>query len=244
MVLTDIEMANGIAMIILDAISIALGIIIASRYRTYKNRVFLFVGFTWITLSCPWWPGAISFILVSLSMAPLTPEAYFILGNILIPIALITWLAAFTELSYPEKQKMIILLSIISSIIFYIIFFYYLGADRNMIGVLKGTNLIDVQYNTVVATYYLIILILLLLTGFLFARESMKSENPEIRLKGKLLLVAFLLYVIGAMLDTILPLEIPTLILFRGFELASAIVFYFAFILPNFVKKLFIKEKA
>ena len=241
--LEQIEFANGLAMIIINVITITLGLLIMSKYLKYKSRPLLFVGFTIIGLSTPWWPGATSFILVALDMAPLSAEMYFIMGNILIPVALVTWIAGFTELKYPEKEKVAVTLALITSIIYLIFFFYYLGADKSMIGALKGKNSIDVKYDTVVSIFYLVVLVLLLVTGYLFARTSMKSGDPEIELKGKLLLIAFLLYFIGAMLDTFLYLEIETLILFRGFELASVIVFYWGFVLPKFMKKLFIKEK-
>jgi len=244
MVLEDIEIANGIAMIIIDVIAIALGLIIMSKYRKIKSRPLLLVGFAIIGLSTPWWPGAISFILVATGSAPLSAEVYFTMGNILIPGAVITWLAGFSELKYPEKEKIIVSIAVITSVIYLVFFFYYLGADITMIGELKGTNSIDVLYNnSVVGTYYICLLVVLLITGYLFARTSMKSGDAEIELKGKLLLLAFILYVTGAMLDTLLFLDLFALILIRGFELASVIVFYWGFVLPKFMKKLFIKEQ-
>ncbi len=242
MVLESIEIVNGIAMIILDAISITLGLIIASKYVKYKNPAFIYVGFTIICLSSPWWPGAISYILLSLNMLGLTSQVYFIIGNVFIPAAVVTWLAAFTKFIYPNKQKIVVILALITGIIFLIFFFYYLEADITMIGILTGTNQFDVQYNTVVVIYYTAILVILLITGYMFAKQSMKSDNPEIRLKGKLLLLAFILYVVGALLDSFLLLDIGTLILFRGLQLAAAFIFYTGFILPNWMKKLLIKK--
>ncbi len=242
-ILDQIELANGIAMIIIDVIAISLGLIIMSKYRKIKSRPLLLVGFTIIGLSSPWWPGAISFLLIAMGSAPLTAEVYFIIGNIFIPVAVVTWLAGFTELKYPDKEKIVTLIALITSLIYLIIFFYYLGEDITMIGELKGKNGIDVLYNNaIVGTYYISLLALVLVTGYLFARTSMKSGDAEIELKGKLLLIAFILYVIGGLLDTLLFLDIPTLIIIRGFELASVIVFYWGFVLPTFMKKIFIRE--
>ena len=79
-------------------------------------------------------------------------------------------------------------------------------------------------------------------TGFLFTRESLKSEDLEIRLKGKLIFIAFILFTIGSGLDTSIPLNFVTLPIIRGFEIASAIVFYFGFFLPKWFKKFIKKE--
>jgi hypothetical protein len=71
----------------------------------------------------------------------------------------------------------------------------------------------------------------------------MKIDNPETRLKGKLLLVAFPSFAVGALLDSMIPTSPLTLIILRSILILSAIMFYTAFMLPNWIKKLFIKQK-
>ncbi|MGQ4875577.1 MAG: hypothetical protein ACP6IY_16030 [Promethearchaeia archaeon] len=239
MPLESLEVANGVLMLILNVISLSVGIKIFSKYFKLKQRVFFFVGLAWIFISCPWYPGGISFIMVLISGQYLDANIYMILGNVLIPIALVCWMVAFTDLVYKSKQKLIITAFIIYGAVFYVIFFYLLGIDPLLIGEVKG---IDVKYNTFVVIYSISVLFIVIITGILFTRESLKSEDPEIRLKGKFLLLAFILFVIGASLDAMLTLNIITLILFRGFEISSAIAFYFGFILPERIKKFLIKE--
>ena len=83
----------------------------------------------------------------------------------------------------------------------------------------------------------------MLVTGFLFTRESLKSSDATIRLKGKLLLTAFVLFIIGAGLDTSIPLNLLTLSIYRTLEVLSAIFFYGGFYLPTWMKEIFIRNK-
>ena len=78
-----------------------------------------------------------------------------------------------------------------------------------------------------------------------------KSNEYEIRLKGNLLLLGMLLFIIGMTIDTIVynTLEpiyegaISIRILARISLLFSAIFFYGCFMLPEWMKKLFMKKK-
>lgn len=238
MALESLEIANGILMIILVTIAIIVGLTIASKFFQYKQKEFLYVGIAWCFMVCPWYPGALSFIMVLLTGQYLPTETYMIIGNVFIPIAIVLWLAAWTEFLYEQKQKLIVTIFIIYGIIFLIIFFSLLSLDPSLIGNVMG---IDVKYGNFIAFYYVTIEIVILLTGYLFVKKSMHSDNPEIRLKSKFLLLAFIFYVIGSTLDTLLTLDWITLALFRGFEIASAFSFYLGFILPSFVKKIFIE---
>ena len=70
----------------------------------------------------------------------------------------------------------------------------------------------------------------------------MKSEKPNIKLKGKIILLAFLFFIIGATLEAAIPLVPITVIIARVILIISAIMFYNGFILPNAVKRFLLKE--
>ena len=91
--------------------------------------------------------------------------------------------------------------------------------------------------------FFIFILISFVFTGIIIAMISMRAENLEIKLKGKLLLLAFILFAIGAALDAVGPLIPLTVVLTRIILILSAIAFYSGFILPNWMKKLFLKEE-
>ncbi len=232
-----LELLNGILLLIFNVIALLIGTKILSKYIQYKQKVLLYIGFTWIFLSCPWYPAGISFIMFLVTRRYLNPVIYMIIGNIFIPIAIILWLVAFTDLVWKKKHKIVIPIFMAYSAVFYVIFFYLLSIDPLLIGDVKG---IDVQYNTFIVFYTITILIVIIFTAILFILEAMKSDNPEIQLKGKFLLLAFALFIVGALLDSILGLNYIILLITRGFQITAGISFYLGFILPAKVKKIFL----
>ena len=239
MALTPIEIVNGFLALIWVIISIIIGIIIASRYRKYKQKVLIYVGLSWIGIANGWFPTSISFILTLTTGNGLTPVIYFFIGNAFIPVTLFIWMIVITELMYKEKQKVILLIFAIIGVLFDIYLFYYLINDPSVIGELQGP--VDVQYKSITALYLIFILLTTLVTGLLFAREALKSEKPETRLKGKFLAAAFISYTIGAITDAVVPLNFITLPLIRILLITSAIEFYIGWMLPEMIKDRLIK---
>jgi hypothetical protein len=240
MELGALDIMNGLVLILFCTLSIYLGIRISAKYFKYKQRQLLLVGLTWIFLVCPWYPASISFIMFLITGESLTAIPYFIIGNVFIPIAVVLWIIALTDFIYTSKQKLLVSLFTLYGVVFYVLFFIFISIDPSIIGYLKGYT--DVQYNTFTILYVFTILVIAIITGILFARESLKSEDPEIRLKGKFLFLAFLLFVIGSSLDAIIPLNFITLPIIRTIEILSALSFYCGFILPKIVKKFFLKR--
>ena len=83
---------------------------------------------------------------------------------------------------------------------------------------------------------------LALITGLIFARESLKSDDSEIKLKGKILLIAFILFAIGAILDVISNLVVSNIVA-RLIIVISSWLFYVGFVLPDWTKKLFLSNE-
>ncbi|MEJ2279760.1 MAG: hypothetical protein P8Y70_18755 [Candidatus Lokiarchaeota archaeon] len=236
-----LEIINGITLLTLCSISITLGIKIVSRYFELKNRIYLFVGFTWIFLTSPWYPGAISFIYALFTKNALPESIYFIIGNIFIPIALFLWITAFTDLIYENHQKLIQTIFLIFGVIFYIVFFVLLIYAPNQIGTTIGIT--DVKYTGFIVVYSLIVLVIELGTGILFGKQSFKSDNPEVKLKGKFLILAFVIFVIGVGFDALTSINFITLPIMRTLEILSAFLFYLGFILPKRIKNIFLLKK-
>lgn len=209
------------------------------KYFELKKSIFLLVGITWIGLSEPWWPSSISFIVAAISGEGLSPEMYFLIGNILIPLFVMTWITAFANLLYPTKRLLLQILTAIHGIGFLIIFFSALLTDPSQIGTLEGA--VDVEYLSLVRIYLLSVLVILIVTGVLFARQSIKVDDSEVKLKGKFLLFAFIFFVAGAAFDSAVVLNAITLPIVRIILIASALCFYGGFILPDWMKKLFLK---
>ena len=81
-------------------------------------------------------------------------------------------------------------------------FFALLLSDSqaSLVGKLIGD--VDVQYSPLMIVILIIALGTILVTGVTFGLESLKTDSPEIKLKGKMLIVAFISYVSGAALDS------------------------------------------
>ena len=242
MELQPLDYLNGALSIIVVAISFYVGIKIISKYKETKNKLFLYVGFVAICTSEPWWPHVISFFYVPLTGNMLAPEMYFIIGNIFIPISILLWLMAFSEFKLEKRKRQITILGIIYFIIYEIILLSLIMIDAEEF---IGTQIpaIDVQYNPIMIGLLITALLIILPTGVMFGKESLKSSNPEVRMKGKFLILAFFSFCIGASVDVLISSTPATLTIARVLLVIAAFGFLGGFIPPDWMKKLLIKEE-
>ena len=113
--------------------------------------------------------------------------------------------------------------------------FYYYITDIRVIAVF--VNPVDITLGLYTITYLLLILGMILLSGIVLAIEFFTKGNPETKLKGKFLLIAFVIFVIGAFLETFI--SFPPIRLLLAF---SGIMFYIGFMMPESIKKRFLKD--
>ncbi|MFW9875861.1 MAG: hypothetical protein ACFFG0_22385 [Candidatus Thorarchaeota archaeon] len=244
MELTPDQILNGIFSLIFVVISILIGLTIISKYPKSKNRTVLFVGFVWLGIVSSWYASSSSFLVALITGGDgymSTPPYYFIIGAAPLPITAFIWMFAFTELLYRDKKRIILLIFAITGIIFEIALFILLLIDYDLVGTV--TSPVDAEYELFVTIYQIFLVILVLISGTLFARESLKSDTPEIKLKGRLLLTAFLSFVIGSILEILSGISIVVLIIARLLLISSSIEFYGGFILPRWMEKLFLRNK-
>jgi hypothetical protein len=238
--LTLLEILTGTLNLIFVIISLIVGLKILSKYFEFKKKYYIYVGITWIGISTPWMHGALAFILLFFNIV-LAEEIRFIIGYVFIPIITVLWLITFTDFMYREKKKILVGAYIIISLVCEFLFFYFLFTDRvNMIGYFERT--FSAVYRPFVRFTLLFFLVSALITFLLFANQSRKSDDPELSLKGKFLIVAFLTYAACAILDSFFLFSAVIVVIVRLLLMSSAIEFYFGWILPESVKKLFIKE--
>ena len=240
MELTVIQFLAGFFALILAISSIYVGIHIASRYRKVNSKIFLYIGIGWIGLFNAFWPSAINFILVITTGTTLSEVQYFIIGLITSPIFFFIWMIGVTELLYKKKQKLILMFALIYGIIYEFILFYYVFTDPSKIGELQGP--VDVKYAGLILLLLLVIISLVLITGILFTRHSLKSESKENKLRGIFLLYAFIVYFIGMMLDAGVDLNVITLPIVRLFLISCSLACYIGIIMPKFIKKILLKS--
>ncbi|MHA1489270.1 MAG: hypothetical protein ACTSRI_06410 [Promethearchaeota archaeon] len=249
MVLEILDFLQGSFSLVFVCFSLILALKIFSKYFEYKTRTYIFVSLTWIGVASPWFPDSISFLKILIFNAPLEPEWYFIIGNALLPFFLLCWLVAFTDLLYKDKQKLILSIFIILGVIFEILFFYLLITDIDEIGVFLRP--FQVEFGTLITIYFIMFIAIILISGVLFAKQSIKSEKPDVILKGKFLFLAFISFTIGAILDSAIgsildatdPLLPIFVVIIRLILISSALEFYCGFILPKWLENFLIKDK-
>ena len=244
MVLTPDEILNGIFSLIFAVVSVIIGLTILSKYPKSKNRTVLLVGLVWLGIVSSWYASSSSFLIALITGGDgymSAPPYYFIIGAAPLPVTAFIWMIAFTDLLYRDKKKTILLIFGISGIAFEIALFTLLLIDYNLVGTV--TSEVDAEYELFVTVYQIFLVLIVLVSGLLFARESLKSDSPEIKLKGKLLAAAFLSFVIGSLLEILSGISIVILILARIILISSSIEFYGGFILPRWMEKLFLRKK-
>ncbi|MFX1339964.1 MAG: hypothetical protein ACFFDK_15235 [Promethearchaeota archaeon] len=238
--LTSLEILNGSMSLIMVIIDIIVGSMLISKYFNYKSRPLLFMGISLILLTEVWFTHGLALILILITGNGLSPEMFFICAYTLVPWATLAWMVVITDLIYKKKQKLILLIYAIFGVVYNLIFFYLLFTNISLIGQLDSP--IDPHTGPFMTGYLLIILINVFITGFLFYRESHKSQDSKIRLKGLLFFLSSTSFVIASILDT-LPLNIIIIIIVRILLVLAAIEVYGAFLLPEWMKKLFLKQE-
>ena len=243
MTLTNLEILKGTCNIIGVLFGVLAGVVIALKYSRYKKRELLLMGIVGILVTEPWWPHSISFLyaLVSGSNQGLDPRVFFLLGNLLIPLGIITWLWVFSDLAYRNRRRLILFIGVSYLVTYEIIFFSLLFLRPELIGELEGA--VDVRYNYGMIGLLIPGLILMITTGILFSTECFKSDKPEIRLKWKLILLAFSLYIVAATLEIFTSTNVFLIVLSKILLLACATSFYIGFIMPRWMKRFLFREE-
>ncbi len=186
------------------------------------------------------WPSTILFLSLIITGSYIRLEIILLVGNIFLPITTLLWLVAFNDLLNYKRKKEIYIIFIIHGLFFEIFLFYFLLTDPSVVGEISGS--VDVNYGIFISLYYLTILTVALVTGSLFAKVCLNSDNPETKLKGKLILLALCSFVVGSILDILSATSIILLTLARTILILASIALYGGFILPNRIRKIFLNN--
>jgi hypothetical protein len=256
-----VDVLHGTFSLVYVIISFTIGLIILLKYFKFRNRLYILVGLTWGFLSLIWLPDSVSFLrsLFFPQSGQLSEEMYFIIGNAFIPIALISWIIAYTDMINKDKQKLAVYLIVILSIVFEIAFFtlFFIDINLRLIWIGTYTTLFSADLGILLIAFMFITMLIILTTGLKFAAKSIRSEDKDVRLKGKLLRGAFILFTIAALLEksarSIMigpvftnpndPLLTVMLVIVRVLLVLSAFAFYGGFLLPRWIKEIFTKKE-
>ncbi|MFO8018957.1 MAG: hypothetical protein R6U96_10000 [Promethearchaeia archaeon] len=236
-----IDITLGLISLAFVLITFIVGFKIISQYFKYGAPRILLVGLAWIGIASPWIPDALTplYILIDPNKKQLWIITFnLIVNNVILPIPVLLWLIAFTKMLNVREnyRKLILILTVILSIFYEIFLIYFYLIDLQ-----KGIEISGYLYISDYIDYTLIIYVLeALITGLLFSIQSIKSEVQEVKLKGKLLMVAFIFFTIGAMTDALYKKPILN-IYSRLILVISSVIFYMGFAFPKWVKKILLK---
>ena len=230
---------------VLAVIAVSLSIVIAAKfflaYNEHKRKELFLIAFVAILMSEAWMPVAISFIYYMFTYTLLPAHAYFFIGYTFLPVGIFIWLIIFTNLIIKNRQKVILLLYAFYIVFYEILLFLFLLTDPSQIGEIKSP--VDSSLTLIFNLNAFGWVAVILTTGIIFARESLQSSDPIIRLKGKLLLFGFITWSVAAIFDGFAN-TIITLFIVRVVLMASVIALYGGFILPEWMRKLVNKMRS
>lgn len=262
-ILSELAQISGLTAFLSDCVAFLLATIIFSKGIKEKSRTLVVFGFTAIFTVSPWFGSGFGYIYWVFTGEAIPYYIYILLGNMLLPIAIITWLDIYGSMVNPDRKKLYLIIFIAISIIFEIYLFYYLfyagisplgeWIDANTFGnIFLGTfdvdaitseiNPIDIDYRLGLMIYLATLIMTTEITGIQFARTSLKIDDKELKVKGKFILVGFICFGIGATFDALIEQIAITLVIFRFVLITATICFYIGFILPKWVKRLVFSE--
>lgn len=250
--LTPEAFLQGLFSFIIVVISIVTGLLIALRYFKTKKTTFLAIGLAWGGLISGWIPDGINFILILFNQPLLPLSVYLIIAVGIYPPIVLLWLVGITKLLNVQRRKEYLILYLIFCVIMEIIFFTFLIIDKKgLLGEFLGTFIVDFKgYSMFLLLSSLLIIIG---SGLKFAYGALKTLDPKVSLKGKLLLVAFITVSVGIVLDMMLTFVsdiggptmevlLPVMIVITRLIIAmSSIAFYLGYILPKWIETFFLK---
>ncbi len=239
--LTKIELILAICIIMSTAITTTVGLKIVSKYFEYKKFELLTVGLMMFFLTSAMWSIIISLITFILFDFELPIGLHILISIVPLPIANLLWIYTFCLLIYPNYKRKLVSLFIVIVIIFEVILFISLMINPTLI----ATKVARFTYvNGDFVMYYIYFLFLTaIFTMILFLRESLKSNDPKIRWKGKIIFFSLIVFFISGILSGFTTIDYTYSIIATILIIISSTLGYIGWIMPDKVAKWLIKEE-
>jgi len=234
-------MLIGVFTLIFVVMHSIVGLWIIFKYFKHKQKVLLQIGVGWIGAATVWMGVAIDFIFILIHDAPTPIEVHLLIIGGVLPFTQLAWVAGITALMPIEKstRKKILLIGAIVALIFCPIYIYITLTNPSIWG--DKITPIQVKLSFFNQIHYAVEIVVFILPGLWFSRESLKSDKPDIKLKGKFLLFTFLVSILMTLLE-LLSATVLVYLIARIIAVFVAISFYIGFILPNWAKNIFLKK--
>ena len=242
MALEFIDLIVAIFSFIYVLANITISIKIIWKYNTFKSINILLMGIAWIGLAFPWIPDVLNPLYEIIDPGHNNNGIIvlnYIVNVVIISIPIICWIIAILNLLSVRKSfKYTILISVILIILIFETILLLLFTTDLISGAIHVYN----YTSDILDVFLLVVLVIILVSGMIFAGVSIKSSNKVVKIKGIFLIIAFTLFPIGALIDMVIS-GITSNIVARLILCISSIIFYFGLIMPTWVKKKLIKEE-
>jgi len=235
------EILYGVLSLIFVIIALIIGIRILTKYFELRRKELITVGLALIFLSSAWWGSAFSFLRYIIFSYEFSQIEFILFGDAFIFIAVICWIYSFLTLVYPNLLKKVMPIYVIISALYEILLFYFLIVDPDQIATIEGH--FNSEHSLFGLSFIIFSLASVLITGIIFARESMKSTSPKLKLKGQFILTGILSFTIGGIFDAGGFTNPIILILIRILLISSAIEYYLGFLMSDRVATFLIGNK-
>ncbi|TXT53390.1 MAG: conserved membrane protein of unknown function [Promethearchaeota archaeon] len=205
-----------------------------------QMKTISYVGFAYFGVASCWFGVTLNFITIILFNALPPWELHFFVHGGIVTIAQVFWIIAMSELlAFKDKtQKILKALTIGIGSAVEVTYIIIIFTNISWLGTPVAP--IQVVYGPFSYGYLMIELMVFLIFGFLFVKESLKAEDPKIRLKGKFLASSFTVFTIASFLEVFFQ-EIWVFIIGRLIVMSSALLFYIGFLLPRKIEEFILK---
>ncbi len=188
--------------------SVIFGLLSFYHARKLEARLLAIAGIMMIFIGLFWLGPFVDFILILTTGHNIRPiYVYGWLSYVWVAPAIIVSMYLGSELIYPEKKKIIMIVYALLGVIFEIFIFFDVAGSFTFTLSNPGQDTIDASFNRTSLTYWLVLFFLIstfIFEGIGFAVKA-KQATGEIRKKFTYLSVAFIVFVICGALDSILP---------------------------------------
>ncbi len=238
--LTQLELLQGILTMLSVVISIFIGFKITSKYFTHKKTELLTIGLMMTFVTSGWWGSSLAFILYAFFDLELSDSLYVFISFGFLSLTTIFWVFSFAYLIYPKSKWKIFSIWLAIGILYTIFFMYFLVVDPSFL-VIRVTRF-DSETRNFVTWYILLILVVSLVTQIIFLHRSLQSEDARNRWKGKFIFLGFIVFLIGSILDTAIPLNPISLVITRLLLITASILNYIGWTMPERIANWIVKE--
>ncbi|MBD3213167.1 MAG: hypothetical protein GF311_11215 [Candidatus Lokiarchaeota archaeon] len=245
------EIVLFIFLLIYLGVMLVLSILFLRKYFEFKLIEFFHLGvfilIFAITITLQW---IISFIVLALMELTIDPTLlYAVQGGS--TVALIFWLLGLDKILLSGKtyRKVFLFVLIVAVVVVALIYYIALFIDYTLIGTLDPKGWTPLTWTPLASICFSAWYLIFFITFLLFTIQAITSNEKTTQIKGKILLIASIL--IGISIISIFFLGffdgvvywIFTFTFVHVFRIAAFITFYIGFTLPNFIKKILLKDK-